>query len=151
MFHETLLSTGDLIRAALAKYRCFVGELTVSQAAGDRGAMAGGSGGEPATSTERVRFDPGTTGAEITAMLTPGSSARYVVRARERQDPYVRVVPRGPGIFYQVCNPDGSFLLEQMTPDREYRGSLWQSGHHVIEVINRGSNTTSYNLILSAD
>ena len=39
-------------------------------------------------------------------------------------------------MFYQIFNPDGSFLLDQMGAAQEYRGQLWQSGDHVIEVIN---------------
>jgi hypothetical protein len=38
-----------------------------------------------------------------------------------------------------------------MSPDREYRGELWQSGDHVIEVINRGTGTASYNVIFGID
>ena len=132
-----------------------VAELSVSQSADDGGgAMAGSSGShgsEPGTSTERVRFDRGTSGTELTGKLTPGSSARYILGAKNRQDLYVRVAARGSGISYQIFNPDGSFLLDQMASDKEYKGQLWQSGDHVIEVINRGNNNTSYNLIISID
>ena len=132
-----------------------VEEISVSQAADDGGgAMAGSSshhGSEGGTSTERVRFDRGTTGTELTGTLTPGSSTRYVVGAKNLQNLYVRVAAKGSGIHYQIFNPDGSFLLDQMTSDKEYRGQLWQSGDHVIEVINRGNNNTSYNLIVSVD
>lgn len=132
-----------------------VAEISVSQAADDGGgAMAGSSshhGSEDGTSTERVRFDRGTTGTELTGTLTPGSSTRYVVGAKNLQNLYVRVAAKGSGIHYQIFNPDGSFLLDQMTSDKEYRGQLWQSGDHVIEVINRGNRNTSYNLIISVD
>ena len=132
-----------------------VAELSVSQSADDGGgAMAGSSGShgsEPGTSTERVRFDRGTSGTELTGTLTSGSSARYILGAKNRQDLYVRVAARGSGISYQIFNPDGSFLLDQMASDKEYKGQLWQSGDHVIEVINRGNNNTSYNLIISID
>ena len=109
------------------------------------------TGGEPTTSTERVRFDKGTTGAELTGTLTPGSSIRYILGAKDGQDLYVRVAARGPGIYYQIFNPDRSFLLDQMTSNKEYRGQLWQSGDHVIEVINRGDSTTHYNVIFGID
>jgi hypothetical protein len=36
-----------------------------------------------------------------------------------------------------------------MTSAEEYRDELWQSGDHVIEVINRGNSTTDYNVIFS--
>ena len=52
----------------------------------------------------------------------------------------MRVAHRGgPRLDFQIFNPDGSFLLEMIPTDREYRGQLWQSGDHVIEVINRSN------------
>jgi hypothetical protein len=114
------------------------------------GAMAGSSGGEPVTTTERVRFATGTTGAELTGSAGPGGSVRYVLGASAGQDLYVRVAANGPGMSFQIFNPDGS-LLDQMGADREYRGELWQSGDHVIEVINRGNATQSFNVIFGID
>ena len=38
-----------------------------------------------------------------------------------------------------------------MTPDKEYRGQLWQSGDHVIEVVNNGSTDASYNVIFGIE
>jgi hypothetical protein len=132
-----------------------VGEMSVAEGADDGGgAMSGASSqlrGEPATTTERVRFQSGASGTELTGTLMPGSSTRYVLGARNGQNLYVRVAPNGSGIYYQIFNPDTSFLLEQMTPDREYRGQLWQTGDHVIEVLNRGNRTTSYNIIFSIE
>ena len=150
-----LRDAGGTVWRCLAYSDGTVGELSVSQAADDGGgAMAGSHGhsrAEPTTSTERVRFERGSSGTELTGTLTPGSSVRYVLGAREGQDLYVRVAARGPDMYYQIINPDGSFLLDQMTSDREYRGQLWQSGDHVIEVINRGGRNTSYNLIFGID
>jgi hypothetical protein len=111
----------------------------------------GGASGEPTTTTERVRFNRSATGAEFKATLSPGSSVRYVLGAKNGQDLNVRVAGHGPDIYYQIFNPDGSFLLEQMTSAKDYRGQLWQSGDHVIEVINRGNKTTSYNINFSID
>lgn len=150
-----LRDAGGTVWRCLAYSDGTVGEFSLSQAADDGGgAMAGApvtSGAEPTTSTQRLRFDSGTTGTELTATLSPGSSSRYVVRAKDGQDLYVRVAPRGPGIYYQIFNPDESLLLDQMTSDKEYRGQLWQSGDHVIEVINRGEGTASYNLIVGIE
>ncbi|MEX5728704.1 hypothetical protein Ga0609869_002057 [Rhodovulum iodosum] len=128
-----------------------VGELTVAQAADDGGGAMAGASSEPATTTVQVRFDAGTSGAELTGTLSPGSSTRYVLGANNGQNLYVRVATDTDGVFYQIFNPDGSFLLEQMTPDREYRGELWQSGDHVVEVINRGNGTAGYNVIFGID
>lgn len=129
-----------------------IGGFSVADAADDGGgAMAGTASGAPTTNTERVRFAAGTSGTEITASLTPGSSTRYVLGAKNGQSLYVRVAARGKGIYYQIFNPDESFLLDQVSSSQEYRGQLWQSGDHVIEVINRGRSTTSYNVILGIE
>jgi hypothetical protein len=129
-----------------------IGAMNVVDAADDGdGAMAGSDGAEPSTHTLQVRFDAGTTGTEINGYLTPGSSTRYVLGARDGQSLYVRVAPRGDGISYQIFNPDNSFLLDQVSSSQEYRGQLWQSGDHVIEVINRGNQTVSYNVIFGID
>ena len=147
-----LRDAGGTVWRCLAYSDGTVGELTVSQAADDGGgAMAGAHAqpsSEPTTTTERIRVDVDRTGTELTASLTPGGSRRYVLRARDGQDLYVRVAARGPDLYYQIFNPDQSFLLDQMTAAQEYRGQLWQSGDHVVEVINRGTDTMSYNLIV---
>jgi len=102
--------------------------------------------GEVATGTVRVRFPAGASGTDLAGNLAPGDSVRYVLGAGNGQFLYVTVAPRGPGVFYQIFNPDGSFLLDQMSADQPYRGQLWQSGDHVVEVINRGSAPASYNV-----
>lgn len=104
-----------------------------------------------AVADERVRFPAGTSGTELSDSLAPGESIRYVLGARNGQFFNVRVAAHGPDIYYQIFNPDGTFLLDQMTSNREYRGQLWQSGDHVVEVINRGNGVTSYNVIFSID
>ena len=110
-----------------------------------------GASAEPTTTTQRVHFDSGSTGAELTGTLTPGSSVRYVLGAKKMQKLYVRVAARGTELSYQIFNPDGSFLLDQITSAKEYRGELWQSGDHVIEVINRGQADAGYNVIFGID
>jgi len=109
------------------------------------------SGVEPTTATERVRFSAGTTGTERTGRLTPGSSVRYVLGAKKQQFLQVRVAAQGPDIDYQIFNPDGSLLLDEMTVEKPYRGQLWQSGDHVVEVINRGQSNISFNVIFGID
>ena len=127
-----------------------VGELRVINAADDgEGAMAGASSqpdGEPSTTEERIRFHSGASETSRSGSLTPGSSIRYVLRANNGQFLDVNVDAHGPDIYYQIFNPDNSFLLEQMDPGKDYRGQLWQSGKHVVEVINRGNRTTRYNV-----
>lgn len=138
------------------RWRCLaysdgtVGELSVMSAADDGGgAMAGAK--EPGTDTVVVRFERGSSGAELRGRLTPGSSTRYVLGAKARQNLYVRVADNGQGLSYQIFNPDQSFLLDQITAGREYRGELWQSGDHVVEVINRTNAPVDYSVIIGID
>ena len=105
-----------------------------------------GMGGE-----ERVSFAAGTSGAELTGVLFPGKTRRYVLGANSGQNLYARVAANGPDMFYQIFNPDGTFLLDKFTAAQEYCGQLWQSGDHVIEVINRGNDAQSYNVIFGID
>jgi len=124
-----------------------VAELVIAQAADDgEGAMAGAPSGP-----ERVQFDAGTSGAELSGSLMPGDSKSYFLDARNEQFLYVRLAADGPDMYYQILNPDGSFLLDQMSADKEYRGQLWQSGDHVVEVINRGNGTQSYTVIFGIE
>jgi hypothetical protein len=109
------------------------------------------SQGRSSGAEQRVRFAAGSTGVEMTGSLAPGETQRYVIGASSGQDLYVRVAPRGIPISYQIFNPDRTFLLDQITSDREYRGELWQSGDHVIEVINRTNGVAGYNIIIGIE
>ena len=121
-----------------------VGELAVTNAADDGGGAMARANSEPTTTTDTVRFAAGSSTTEIDGGLTPGSSVRYVLGARNGQFLDVSVAPQGDGITYQIFNPDGSFLLDQISSDTPYRGQLWQNGDHVVEVINTGSQDTAY-------
>lgn len=108
-------------------------------------------GADEAT-TERVRFPAGSTGTELAGAIPPGGSKRYIVNARSGQNLYVRVAHRsGPRSEYQIFNPDGTFLLDMIPTDRDYGGQLWQSGDHVIEVINRRGNRAEFTIIIGID
>lgn len=114
-------------------------------------AAAGGGAGAGQTTTEQVRFPAGTSGTELSSNLAPGASRRYVLGAGDGQFLYVRVAPWNGTLDYQIFNPDGSFLLDMVPARQEYRGQLWQSGDHVVEVVNRSNQTVSYNVIFGIE
>lgn len=62
------------------------------------------------TLTKQVQFDAGASGAELTWVLAPGNSARYVLGARNLQNLYVRVAHENGSLDYQIFNPDGPHL-----------------------------------------
>ncbi len=134
---------GNTVWRCLVSNDGVVAELTVAQAADDGGgAMAGASG----SGTERVSFASGTSGAELTDSLLPQESRRYVLDARDGQFFYFRLAANGPGMTYVIYNPDGSVLLDEMSADQEYRGQLWQSGDHVVEVVNAGAQPVAFDI-----
>ena len=102
-----------------------------------------------ATRTVRVRFPAGTTGTELTDRVPPGGTIRFVVGARTGQMLYTRVA--GNGLEYRILLPSGRSLQSRVSADQEYRGQLFVSGDHVIEVINRTNRSRSFNIIISAD
>jgi hypothetical protein len=138
-----------------------VAELSMQQPADDGGGAMAGSGAttdsgkgqavEPGTSRVVVKFQRGTSGAEYSDTLAPGESRQYVLGAKNGQFLYFRLAANGPNMSYQIFNPDQSFLLDQMSADKEYRGQLWQNGNHVIEVINRSNGEQSYNVIFGVE
>lgn len=131
-----------------------VGELAVTDAMDDGGgAMANtypeGDAGYPGD--REIRFAPGRSDGEFTGRLEPGDATRWTLRARNGQELNVTIAAEGPGISYQIFNPDNSFLQEQWSSSNAYGGQLWQTGTHVIEVINRGDRTTPYTLWVTVD
>lgn len=119
-------------------------ELVIEQAADDG---EGAKAGAPESGPERVQFDTGASGAELTGSLMPGASTRYILSTKNEQFLYLRLAASGSGMFYQTLNPDGSFLLDQMSANEECRGQLWQTVNHVVEVIDRGNRTQSYSVV----
>lgn len=101
------------------------------------------------TTTHRVKFAPGSSGAMLDATLPPGASRRYVLDARNGQMFDFRLETASRGLSYQIFNPDRTFLLDQVPARQGYRGQLWQTGDHVIEVINRSDRTQSYTAVFS--
>ncbi|MXQ07225.1 SH3 domain-containing protein [Alphaproteobacteria bacterium GH1-50] len=100
---------------------------------------------------ERVQFASGASGAEPRGQLAPGESRRYVLNARSGQNLYVRVAPQGDPMSYQIFNPDQTFLVDQVSSEQEYRSQLWQSGDHVVEVINRTNSVAGYSVIMGIE
>lgn len=110
-----------------------------------------GAGGAPAAETvsgvRQVRFPAGGSGTERRHALLPGESVVYRLGARDGQEMYFRLAADGQGLSYRIFNPDDSVLQEMTSPDREYRGQLWQSGKYGVEVVNRSNERRSYDAI----
>ena len=142
-----LKDAGGTVWRCIAYKDGSIGELAVVNSADDGGgAMAGSVNSTPTVDTQQVHFDSGTSGIQISASLTPGSSIRYVLGAKEGQFLGVHLAPRSGSLGYMIYNPDGSALLDFMTPDKPYRGELWQTGDHIIQVFNDGTTEARYDI-----
>lgn len=98
------------------------------------------------TTTTTVRFPPGATGTQMSEQLAPNATRRYVLNARARQYLTFQLAGADAGLSWRILNPD-STLLDRQPASRGYLGQLWQSGNHVIEVINGTARTQSYTAI----
>ncbi len=109
------------------------------------------AGNSSSTSTERVRFPAGTTAAKFPAQLPEGMTVRYQLGARNGQFLDVRISPAGAPLVYRILNPNGSELLGELAVDKPYRGQLWQTGDHVVEVINRTRTTVPFEIAFAIE
>ena len=107
--------------------------------------MAGAATPGPVT----VKFKPGTSGATYDGKLGPGDAIQYVLGAKKDQFLTVRVMPDGAEVDYQIMNPDSSRLLDMISSSKPYEGQLWQSGNHVVEIVNRTGQQASYRVEFS--
>lgn len=143
--------SGNTVWRCLVSNDGVVADLAIAQAADDGNGAMDGATGSSGSGTERVAFATGTSGAELTGSLLPQESRRYILGANDGQFLYVRVAANGPGMTYVIYNPDGSVLLDEMSASQEYRGQLWQSGDHVVEVYNTANGAQSYNVIFGIE
>jgi len=109
------------------------------------GAMAGtNTTAQTVSGEQRVKFDAGTSGTVVSGTLQSGTSVRYILGASDGQFLNVDVGSHGGALDYKIFNPDNSLLLELVSSDTPYRGQLWQSGDHIVEIVNAGAQPVSF-------
>ena len=73
-------------------------------------------------------------------------TVRYQIGAKKNQFLVVRVSPTSAPLKYRILNPNGSALLDELSVELPYRGQLWQSGDHIVEVVNRTGSTVPFQI-----
>ncbi|MEM1363145.1 MAG: hypothetical protein AAGF94_15770 [Pseudomonadota bacterium] len=149
-----LQDLGNSVWRCLVSNEGIVAELSVAQAADDGGGAMAGSEQDttpPQDVIARVELVPGATGTEFKDSLLPQEIRRYVLSVRDGQFLYFRLAANGPGMTCVIYNPDGSVLLDEMGAAQEYRGQLWQTGDHVIELYNTANGAQSYNVVFGTE
>lgn len=101
--------------------------------------------------TLRIRFAHGSSGTEFTDTIRGAHTTRYLLGARNGQFLYARVVSDYPHLHYVIRNPDGSELYNSRHSKDEYRGQLFETGDHVLEVINTGHSSANVRIVVSID
>ncbi len=122
-----------------------------ADAADDGGGAMDGASAPIVSGDQVVKFDAGTSGTAMSATLKPGTSVRYILGASDGQFLNVDVGSRGGALDYRIVNPDGSFLLDLISSDTPYRSQLWQSGDHVVEVVNAGAQPVTFDIGIGID
>lgn len=84
------------------------------------------------TSTERVRFAPGTGGAVIEGSAAPGAGVRYLLGAAIGQWMTVTLTSGAATAAFTVLAPDGSNLSG--VPTQTWAGTLPADGDYVVDV-----------------
>ncbi|MCV0426441.1 MAG: hypothetical protein K5905_13285 [Roseibium sp.] len=127
-----------------------VGELSVADPADDGGGAMDGADTSAATSTEtapaatttegtqRISFASGTSGAVVDVHLKSGDAMNYLLEARDGQFLDVKLETDSRSLFYMIYVPDGGILYESSQAGNTYRGQLYETGDHRIEVFYNG-------------
>nr|WP_321249992.1 hypothetical protein [uncultured Ruegeria sp.] len=111
------------------------------------GALDGASDAAPTVSGDQVvKFDAGTSGTTLSATLQAGTSVRYILGANDGQFLNVDVGSHAGALDYRIFNPDGTLLLDLISSETPYQGQLWQSGEHIIEVVNAGAQPVAFDV-----
>ena len=142
-----LLDGGGTVWRCIAYRDGTVGDFAADEGADPDALRAAGQMPEP----ERISFDAGTTGAEIVREASAGEALQFVLGARAEQFLYVRLAPQNGRMYYIIRNPDGSILLDGTDSATEYRGQLWQTGDHMVEVVSQESAPVTFNLIVGIE
>ncbi len=142
-----LQDRGETVWRCLVSNDGQVAELTVAQAADDgQGAMDSANSVPVVSGTQRVQFETGNSGATLSGTLNPNTSVSYVLGAANEQFMRVNVGSHGGALDYRIFNPDGSLLLDLISSDTPYQGQLWQSGDHIVEVVNAGAQPVTFDI-----
>ena len=111
------------------------------------GAMDGAAAFTDTVSGEqRVSFAAGTSGTVISDTLQSGTSVSYILGASDGQFLNVDAGSHGGALEYKILNPDGTPLLDLIGSDMPYRGQLWQSGDHMVEIVNAGAQPVTFDI-----
>jgi len=98
---------------------------------------------EPETYTERVQFAPGTIKDVLGGALGPGESRRYLLNARDGQELRVALLPNNAQTHFNIFVPGGEMLYDGRKGGNYYRGGLYKTGDHVVEVYYLGHEPSS--------
>lgn len=120
-----------------------LGELTLVEGADDGGGAMDGAQETTSQTEQRVEFAPGTSGAILNVALGSGDSTTYLLGARDGQFLDVRLESDSPFLSFMIYVPDGDILYESAQAGNSYRGQLYESGDHRVELFYNGDVGTT--------
>lgn len=122
------------------------GEGSPYQSSASGGGSSNNSSSGQKVTNEIVRFLAGQNSQVIPVNLPARMTVRYKIGAKKNQFLDVSVTPANAPLNYRIVNPDGTALLDELSVDKPYRGQLWQSGDHYVEVINRNDSAVPFEI-----
>ena len=135
-------------------WRCIAysdGAVGVLEEATKEQAAAARSAPKASDYQEQVHFDVGASSVTLTRSIEAGGAFQFLLGANARQFLTVRVSPLSGSMYYTIRNPDGSVLLDGTDAGTEYRGQLWQSGDHVVEMVSQSSDALTYDIFFGIE
>lgn len=92
--------------------------------------------------TQRISFAAGANGTDVNIRLKSGDAMNYLLDARDGQFLDVELRTDNPFLFYMIYIPGGGILYESAQAGNSYRGQLYETGDHRIEVFYNGDAGT---------
>jgi serine/threonine-protein kinase len=102
------------------------------------------------TAFERIVFDPGASGKQVSGNLKPGEGKAFIASFSEGQVMEAKLTT-GENTLLSLYSPTGKTKLLEDSSDRTWSGQLPESGFYEFVVVNDGTAPIDYQLDLTVE
>lgn len=102
------------------------------------------------TAFERIVFDPGATGKQVSGTLKPGEGKVYIAGLAKDQLMQLNL-QANPKVLLSVYSPSGKTIILQDSSDRSWSGNLPEDGFYEFVVVSTASEPVDYQLKVTAE
>ena len=102
------------------------------------------------TAFERIVFEPGATGKQVSGTLKPGEGKAYI--AGLAKDQLMKLdLQASSKVLLSVYSPTGKTIILEDSSDRAWSGTLPEGGFYEFIIVSTASEPVNYQLNLTAD